>query len=190
MRAPLDFRESRRCVVFDTSTLVTVCLFPQRRPAQTLRIAVTEHSVCCSAETLAELVTVLRRDKFERWRPEAERAKFIEALMRVVTLVAITKVGTGCGDITDNKFLSLALSANATIIVSSDPDLLVMNPYQGIAIVDPNGFLNQFDAATNAPQSKPIGAAAGALVEPDSMDATNAEIAAMFGTRDRPRKEP
>ena len=141
-------------MVFDTSTLVSVCLFPDRRPAQALRIAVTDHSVCCSRETLAELVTVLRRDKFERWRPEAERAKFIEEFMRAVTLVSITTTGTGCRDAdsagrdaADNKFLSLALSANASIIVSSDPDLLVMNPYEAIAIVDPNAFLARFDLA-------------------------------------------
>ena len=139
--------EPRVRVVFDTSTLVSVCLFPDRRPALALRIAVTDHGVYHSRETLAELVTVLRRDKFERWRPEAERAKFIEELMRAVTLVSITRTGTGCRDLTDNKFLSLALSANASIIVSSDPDLLVMNPYEGVEIIDPNTFLARFDLA-------------------------------------------
>ena len=156
-----DSREPRERVVFDTSTLVSVCLFPDRRPAQALRIAVIDHSVCCSGETLAELVTVLRRDKFERWRPEAERAKFIEEFQRAVTLVTITTTGTGrrdpdsrcrdadstCCGAADNKFLSLSLSANASIIVSSDPDLLVMNPYGAIAIVDPNAFLARFDLA-------------------------------------------
>ena len=147
MRDSREPRVPREHLVFDTSTLVSVCLFPDRRPAQALRIAVTDHSVCCSGETLAELVTVLRRDKFERWRPEAERAKFIEEFLRAVTLVSITTTGTGCRDLTDNKFLSLALSANASIIVSSDPDLLVMNPYEAIAIVDPNAFLARFDLA-------------------------------------------
>lgn len=186
MRERLDKSEARQCVVFDTSTLVSVCLFPNRRPAHALRIAVTEHKVCCSKETLAELVTVLRREKFERWRPEAERAKFIEEFLRVVTLVTITKIGTGCRDITDNKFLSLALSANALIIVSSDPDLLVMHPFQGIAIVDPSGFLERFDAATNTTQVPRIGAAKGEFVIPDSIDASNADIAATFGIRDVP----
>lgn len=130
--------------MFDTSTLVSVCLFPHRRPAQALRVAVAELTVCCSADTLDELVTVLRREKFERWRPEAERAQFIEEYLRVVSLVAVTKVGKGCRDTTDDKFLSLALSASASVIVSSDPDLLVMHPYEGIAVVDPNGFLDRF----------------------------------------------
>ena len=143
-KVPTVLLGPRQRVVFDTSTLVSVCLFPNRRPAKALRISVTEHNVCCSKETLAELVTVLRREKFERWRPESERAKFIEEFLRVITLVAITKIGTGCRDAdsgcrdaADNKCLSLALSAHASIIVSSDPDLLVMHPFQGVAIVDP-----------------------------------------------------
>lgn len=32
----------------------------------------------------------------------------------------------------DNKFLELALSAKAKLILSSDLDLLVLNPYQDI----------------------------------------------------------
>ena len=181
----------RQCVVFDTSTLVSVCLFPTRRPAQALRLAVTEHDVCCSKETLAELVAVLSREKFERWRPEAERAKFIEEFLRVITLVAITKIGAGCRDATDNMFLSLALSANASIIVSSDPDLLVMSPYEGIAIVDPNGFLELFDGTPNLAGTLRIGAAKGEFVVPDSIEKTNADIAAMFEANDvSERKKP
>lgn len=175
---------SRQSVVFDTSTLVSVCLFPNRRPAQALRVAVTEHDVCCSKETLAKLVTVLRREKFERWRPEAERAKFIEEFLRVITLVAITKIGAGCRDATDNMFLSLALSANASIIVSSDPDLLVMSPYEGIAIVDPNGFLERFDATPNVAVALRIGAAKGEFAVPDSIAQTDTDIAATFGVSD------
>lgn len=182
---------SRHSVVFDTSTLVSVCLFPNRRPAQALRVAVTEHNVCCSKETLAELVKVLRREKFERWRPEAERAKFIEEFLRVVTLVAITKIATGCRDATDNMFLSLALSANASIVVSSDPDLLVMSPFDGIAVVDPNGFLERFDGKRNLAGTLRIGAATGEFVVPDSIDKTNADIAATFDANEMSeRKKP
>ena len=182
---------ARQSVVFDTITLVSVCLFPNRRPARALRVAVTEHDVCCSKETLAELVAVLSREKFERWRPEAERAKFIEEFLRVITLVAITKIGAGCRDATDNMFLSLALSANASIIVSSDPDLLVMSPYEGIAIVDPNGFLERFDATPNVAVALRIGAAKGQFAVPDSIEKTNADIAAMFEANDvSERKKP
>ncbi len=45
-------------------------------------------------------------------------------------------------DPNDNKFLELALTVGAEIIVSSDPDLHVLNPYRNIAILKPAEFLN------------------------------------------------
>ena len=42
---------------------------------------------------------------------------------------------TDCRDKDDNKFLALALSVDAEIIVSGDSDLLVLNPYQNIRIL-------------------------------------------------------
>ena len=83
---------ARDCVVVDTSTLVSVCLFPNSRTALALRTAVTHFRVCGSAETIAQLVGVLQRDKFDRWRPVAERAKFIEEFLRAIELVPITGV--------------------------------------------------------------------------------------------------
>ena len=42
-------------------------------------------------------------------------------------------------------FLELALSAKADVIISSDPDLYSMNPYQNIPIVQPVYFLQNID---------------------------------------------
>ena len=41
----------------------------------------------------------------------------------------------------DNKFLALAVYCVTDALVSSDDDLLVLNPYQGIAILTPKEFL-------------------------------------------------
>jgi hypothetical protein len=45
---------------------------------------------------------------------------------------------TACRDEKDNKFLELAVSAEATHI---DDDLLTLHPFQGIAIITPAAFL-------------------------------------------------
>jgi len=37
----------------------------------------------------------------------------------------------------DDKFLELAVSGNATCIASGDNDLLVLNPFRGVAIMTP-----------------------------------------------------
>lgn len=49
---------------------------------------------------------------------------------------------TDCRDAKDNKYLELAVSAGAEIPVSSDDDLLVLNPWRGIQIVRPADYLN------------------------------------------------
>ena len=40
-----------------------------------------------------------------------------------------------CRDAKDNKFLELALTAKADVLVSSDIHLLELNPYRAIGIV-------------------------------------------------------
>lgn len=49
-----------------------------------------------------------------------------------------------CRDPKDNKFLELAVAANADCIVTGDKDLLVLNPFRGIKIISPADFLIQF----------------------------------------------
>jgi predicted nucleic acid-binding protein len=47
-----------------------------------------------------------------------------------------------CRDVKDNKFLELAVSGNADIIITGDQDLLVLNPFQDIKITTPENFSN------------------------------------------------
>jgi len=42
---------------------------------------------------------------------------------------------TDCRDAKDNKYLELALAAQAEAIVSSDTDLLVLHPWSGVRIL-------------------------------------------------------
>ena len=48
---------------------------------------------------------------------------------------------TDCRDMKDNKYLELALAAGASIIVSSDHDLLILDPWRGIRIVRPVDYV-------------------------------------------------
>lgn len=50
---------------------------------------------------------------------------------------------TDCRDAMDNKYLELALAAAATIIVSGDNDLLVMNPWHDVRARRPTEKLAQ-----------------------------------------------
>ncbi len=134
----------RKRVVFDTSTLVSVLIYPDRLPAQAFRWASGEFEICASLDTLAELAEVLKRDRFDRWRSIIERVEFAEAYFVLATRISDVAPVADCRDPKDNKFLALALAAQAHCLVSSDEDLLVLHPYRDIPILRPGDFLKRF----------------------------------------------
>ena len=73
---------------------------------------------------------------------EALRKAFLELYRAKAILCEVSEIVTDCRDAKDNKFLSLALSAEAKVLVTGDGrDLLKMHPYRGVAIVCARDFL-------------------------------------------------
>jgi putative PIN family toxin of toxin-antitoxin system len=102
--------------------------------------------LCASIETMDELDKVILRPKFDPYLDKETRAGFVASLRQNVQIFAIgagetAVAGLDCRDPKDNKFLALALAAEADLIISSDHDLLVLNPWNGIAILTPAEFL-------------------------------------------------
>ncbi len=129
-------------VVFDTSTLISAALLPNSIPGSALKLAFETGVIRASNETLLELKTVLSREHFDRYRSPVLRADFFRYYSESVELVAVVEHVTDCRDEKDNKFLSLALAAKAQFIISSDADLLTLNPYRNnISIIKPKDFL-------------------------------------------------
>jgi predicted nucleic acid-binding protein len=58
-----------------------------------------------------------------------------------------------CRDPDDDEVLALALAARADVIVSGDADLLVLQQFEGIPILDPAQALQRM--AANEPQRPP-----------------------------------
>lgn len=56
----------------------------------------------------------------------------------------MTEEITACRDPKDDKFLELAVSGQATCIVSDDDDLLALDPFRGIRILSVDQFLDSF----------------------------------------------
>ena len=135
-----------RRVVFDTSTLVGAALRRRSTPRQALLEALHFCDVCASAETLAELEEVLGRSKFERYLDLEKRRAFISWFRKSVRLFQVNdgkaaEVEPPCRDPNDDKFLAVALVSGADAVVSSDEDLLVLNPWRRISIMKPSEFL-------------------------------------------------
>jgi len=80
----------------------------------------------------------------------AERLEFV-ALLRnhafIIDLSAseLSTVVPSCRDPKDNIFLALAAAAGAQVIVSSDQDLLILDPWRGSRIISPAEFLTWYD---------------------------------------------
>lgn len=137
---------SSRRIVFDTSTLVSVALCTGSAPDQALSKAFESFDLCVSVETLAELEQVLERGKFVRYRLRESRRAFVATIrprsfLFAVDLAHQSAVDPPCRDPEDNKFLALALAADADAVVSNDEDLLVLHPWRGIPILTPAEFL-------------------------------------------------
>lgn len=125
----------------DTGVLVSAALRPESVPALALEKALLDYDVCVSAATLDELHTVLSRPNFDAYLSMALRVDFIEGYRERTFLYEVAETVADCIDPGDDKFLALALAADAELIVASDPHLTGMHPWRGIAIMPPAAFL-------------------------------------------------
>jgi hypothetical protein len=117
-------------IVLDTGVLVSAVLLPRSAPREAVDLAFAQGIVLASVDTIYELDEVLRRPKFDRYLREEERLLFLAAFIRDAKVVDVAEKAAECRDPKDNKFLELAVSGNATCIVTGDSDLLVLNPYE------------------------------------------------------------
>ena len=128
--------------VFDTNVLVSALLLPDSKPRHALDLALQRGKVLLSFAVLAELYEVLKRKRFRRYVDEEDVRTFVAALAREAQWVDVNVRITACRDPKDDKFLELAISGDATHIVTGDSDLLALHPFQGIQIVPPQAILN------------------------------------------------
>jgi putative PIN family toxin of toxin-antitoxin system len=128
-------------VIFDTSTLISAAILPSSIPGLALELAFGICTLYVSKETLLELENVLARPYIRRYRAPELIAKFFDFYLKSVEVIPVVKHVSDCRDKKDNKFLSLALAAQAQFIISSDDDLLALNPYRGISVIKPKAFI-------------------------------------------------
>ncbi|MHB1359431.1 MAG: putative toxin-antitoxin system toxin component, PIN family [Rhodocyclaceae bacterium] len=138
-------------LVIDTSTLIGAVLRPNTAPRQAFLAALNAYELCVSQATLGELAEVLQRPKFERYAPLHARLVFLDLLTQRAHLWEVDAVSAQassgvCRDTKDTKFLALALACKAVFLVSSDEDLLVLNPWSGVQILTPAAFLQSESA--------------------------------------------
>ena len=113
------------------------------KPAQILKLAIIKQiRLYCSQTLFAELIGVLRK-KFDY---SDGKIKEVEALFKKRVKFREPRINLNVikTDPSDNRVLECAFETEADFIVSGDKDLLNLESFRGIRIVNPTVFLKIF----------------------------------------------
>ena len=130
-------------IVFDASSVVGAALRADSIPRRALLIARDQHVIALSGPVFGEIEEVIGRRKFAGVLTEDRQAEILGLLTAAAIWVENVRSVQDCRDAKDNKYLELAEAAGADVIVSSDEDLLVLNPWRCIRILRPKEFLTE-----------------------------------------------
>lgn len=129
-------------LVVDSNVLISALLTPDGTPGRILNhLAADGSTLLFSNETFAELAVRLSKPKFDPYRTAEQMDSFLDWLADLGEWVEPAFQIEACRDNDDNKFLAVALSGEADLLITGDADLLVLDPFEGIPILTPAGFL-------------------------------------------------
>src|ERR1700722_6455059 len=129
-------------VVVDTNVFVSLLIRPGETFLSLIDILDRSATVLYSADTLTELVDVLRRQKFSKYTTPQNVSALVQWIADEGELIDVEHEVAGSRDLKDNKFLSLAITGKADYLISGDKDLLVMKRIQHTVILSSADFLN------------------------------------------------
>lgn len=127
--------------IFDTNTLLSALFNQHSKPGLALTIARLSGTLLISDEVAAEYLDVFSREKFNKWLSLDIRLNFIENIITYALPIQITENVVACRDPKDDKYLSLAIASQADCVITGDNDLLILNPFENIPILNPSDFL-------------------------------------------------
>jgi len=133
---------SRR-IVIDTNVYVSRFLRPSSFPGLAVVKALREGKTLVSTATWMELREVLQRPKFARYVKPGLLEPYLTDVWRTAEQVTISTPIRACRDPKDDKFLEVAVHGRADAVVTGDQDLLVLNPFRGIAILTPREYVER-----------------------------------------------
>jgi putative PIN family toxin of toxin-antitoxin system len=140
MRAVIDTNILVRAVIKPTGTVGPVLL----------RLRQGDYTLLYAQPLLEELIDVLNRPRIrEKYQLTNQDIQTIVSLilLRGEAVVPQERI-IACRDPKDDKFLEVAVTGKADVIVSGDQDLLVLHPFGGISIILPATFLQMLDQRT------------------------------------------
>jgi putative PIN family toxin of toxin-antitoxin system len=130
--------------VVDTNILVRAMLKPEGSVGPVVDFLRDGRYVFLYSEaTLSELIDVLSRPRMvHRYGITPAEVDVLCALViRRGEPVHPSRAITVCRDPKDNKFLEVAVEGRADAIVTGDEDLVVLDPFEGIPMIQPSKFI-------------------------------------------------
>lgn len=116
--------------VIDANVIVSALLFKNSKPRQVFDKALDNGDILLSLPVLFELDRILSLEKFDKYLDKNERMAFLNYLVKKAEFKEISETIRECRDPKDDKYLELAVSGEAKVIISGDSDLLVLNPFR------------------------------------------------------------
>ena len=132
---------AQKRLVLDTNLLVSGMLFRSSTPRQAIVKAHNEALLLASEATLAELLEVFQRPKFDRAASLKLREALVWEYAQHCKIIAVHSTIQACRHPPDDKFLELAIDGRADKIITGDLDLLTLNPFKNIPIITPTQYL-------------------------------------------------
>jgi hypothetical protein len=136
--------------VIDTQLFLRATLNPKSLPARMLFQMRNLYFLAVSKEVRAEVENVLNRPELRARFPQLtdEAVSQTLALLDQGRQTHVEDIPRVSRDPKDDIFLALAVTSKAQYIVSEDNDLLVLDPYGDIRIINALAFVNIFQGKT------------------------------------------
>jgi putative PIN family toxin of toxin-antitoxin system len=128
-------------VVIDTNVFLSGLLSSTSTPARAVERAIREDQVLASKDTLRELARKLLSPRFDRYVARERRMALLDRLAPNLVRVEIVQRIRACRDPKDDQFLEVAVNGSANVIGTGDRDLLSLQPFRGIDILEPSAYL-------------------------------------------------
>ena len=134
-------------IVIDSNVIISASLTTKSTTARVVRIVENLHTVLASEATIEEFSRTILKSKFDKYfRPLDTRIEIISRYSNKAEWITPSHRVVVCRDPDDNKYLELALSGKADCIITGDPDLLALNPFEKILIITPKEFIDSISS--------------------------------------------
>jgi len=129
-------------VIFDTNIWISY-LIGQQLGGLTELLTTHKIELVLSEQLRTELIEVTGRKKFRKYFREQKVSELLKLMDFLGTDYQVNEYPNICRDPKDNFLLGLIRVSQAQILVTGDQDLIVLNPFEGTEIIEPNQLLEK-----------------------------------------------